>query len=254
MKIRRLFLIFLLLLTVVHFCFSQEKPKAFMIDEFGKPCSEDLMARLDAFFVGLQNDPSASGYIVFYGDKAIEGTNLNYIRYLIEVYPNRRFDKKRLFLLRGENQDEMKIQFWIVPAQANPPQIQNKFVSEKINSTTQFDKSWADFNKDNGKLDIYSNGFYDLGCDFSANQNAFAKTLLSNKELIGYLIIYMQSGKGKKYADRIAKFALNQLTTTYKVPRNRFQSIYGGNREEPEIEFWFVPKDGLLPRTMPAKK
>ncbi len=148
----------------------------------------------------------------------------------------------------------MKIQFWVVPAEANPPQPQNKFILEKVTSTTRFDKSWADFNKDNGKLDIYSNGFLDLGCDFSPNQNAFAKTLLSNDELTGYLIIYTKFGKNKKYADRIASFALRELTKTFKVPRNRLKAIYGGNRKEPEIEFWFVPKDKMLPELKPDSK
>lgn len=254
MKAQKILLILICLFAFSQISFGQEKPQAIQIDEMGKPCSEELMARLDAFFMALQNEPTAKGYIVFYGDETIEGTNFSYIRYLTEFYPKHRFDEKRFFLLRGANQDNMKIQFWIVPSGANPPQPESNFVSRKITSTIRFDKGRADFNKDSGKLDIYSNGFFNLGCDFAPNQNVFAKTLLSNDELTGYLLIYTKSGKNKKYADRIASFALKELTKTYKVPRNRLKIIYGGNREEPEIEFWFVPKGKIPPEIKPGGK
>lgn len=249
MKAQKILLVLICLFAVSQFSFGQKKPQAVLLDEFGKICSEDLMARFDGYFYQLNSDPTAIGYFIFNGDESAEGRNLNFIYYLSEFYPKMRgFDKTRLALLRGKNQGEMKVQFWVVSAGANPPQPQNKFISEKIISTTLFDKSWADFNKDYGKLDVYSKGFLDLGCDFSPNRSAFAKTLLSNDELTGYLIIYTKFGKNKKYADRIANFALRELTKTFKVPRNRLKTIYGGNREEPGIEFWFVPKDKMPPK------
>ncbi len=254
MKLQKVFLVLIVFFAAFQTSFEQDRTIAVLVDEFGKPCSEDLMARFDAFFMALLNDPTAKGYFVFYGDSAIEGTNLNFIKYLTEIYPKKRFDEKRLFLLRGANQNQMKIQFWIIPSGANLPTPESEFVSQKITSTTQFDKGWADFNKDNGKLNIYSNGFLDLGCNFDPNRNAFAKTLLLNNELTGYLVIYTKFGKNKTYADSIANFALKELTKTYKVPGNRLRTIYGGNREKPEIEFWFVPKDKMPPEPKPDIK
>ncbi len=82
MKAQKILLILICLFAVSQTSFGQEKTQAIQIDEFGKPCSEDLMARFDAFFIALRNEPTAKGYIVFYGDSSVEGTNLNFIRYL----------------------------------------------------------------------------------------------------------------------------------------------------------------------------
>ena len=145
--------------------------------------------------------------------------------------------------VRGENQSEMKIEFWIVPAGANPPKPAREFIEQKITSTTLFDKNWADFYKDfDGKLEIYSDGFANLGCEFSPNTEDFAKTLLLNPELIGYLVVYTKFGKGLMRGNQLANFAVRDLIKNYKVPRNRLKTIYGGNREEPQIELWFVPQ------------
>jgi hypothetical protein len=213
------------------------------------------MARYDYFFVKLRDNPTAMGYIIFYGDGSVEGRNLNFIKYLTEFYPKiRRFDKSRIALLRGENQSQMKVQFWIVPIGTNPPKPNKEFVKEKINATTLFDKNWADFNRWSGDLDIYSNGFFELGCEFSPNAGAFAKTLLSNPELNGYLIVYTKFGKGAKRGNQVANFAVQDLVKNYKVPRNLLRATYGGNRAEPEIEFWFVPKGDKPPVPTPSNR
>ncbi len=255
MKLRQVFFTLLFLFMTSQFCLGQEKPKAVLVNEFGKVCSEELMALYDGFFVELQNYPTTTGYIIFYGDNSAEGRNLKFINYLNKFYPNARgFDKTRLSLIRGKNQNQMKIQFWVAPAGANPPIPKANFVEEKITSTKLFDKNWADFNKESDKLDIYSNGFFELGCEFSPNRNAFAKVLLSNRELTGYLIIYTKFGKGKTYANKISTFALKELIKDFKIPQNRIKAIYGGQREEPQIEFWLVPKDDKLPAPTPNKK
>jgi hypothetical protein len=148
----------------------------------------------------------------------------------------------------------MQIQFWIVPAGADVPKPEKEFAEQKITSTTLFDKNWADFNRDYGKLDIYSNGFLDLGCEFSPNVREFAKMLISNPELTGYLVIYTKFGKGIKHGNQVASFAVNDLVRNYSAPRNRLKTIYGGNRDEPEIELWLVPKGDKPPIPKPDSK
>ncbi len=255
MQLQKIFLVLIILFVSFQIRFGQEQPNPILIDEFGKLCSEDVMARYDNFLVQLHNDPSAQGYFVLYGDDSTEGKNLNFARYLTEFYPTvRNFDGSRFSLVRGENQNEMKIQFWIVPAGATPPKPDNFFSEDKITTTEQFDKSWADFNNWSGRLDIYSDGFLDLGCEFSPNRAAFAKTLLANPKLTGYLVVYTKFGKGVKRGNQIANFALRDLTKNYKVPRSRLKTIYGGNRQEPEIELWFVPKGDKPPMPAPDKK
>ncbi len=244
----------IVLLASLQICFAQEELHGAQVDEFGKICSEDLMARFDNYFIQLHNDPSATGYIVFYGDRSAEGSNLKLINYLTKAYPNRRIDKSRIVLVRGTNQEKMKIEFWVTPAGLIPPRPSEYFVKEKITLTTRFDESRADFYKESGKLDIYNDGFFDLGCDFSPNKAVFARQLRSNSELTGYLVIYTQFGKSKKYAARIADFALRDLTKNFKIRGNRLKTIYGGHRQEPALELWFVPKGGKLPSLTPDLK
>jgi hypothetical protein len=254
MKLHKLFFTLLLILLTDQIYFGQENPQAQLIDEFGKACNEEFLAKSDAFLVGLNNDPTATGFIIFYGDKLYEGRNLNYIRAFDSYISIRKFDKTRILILRGENQGEMKTQFWIVPAGASPPKPETEFIESKIIKTTLFDKNWADFNRDFGKLDIYSDGFDDLGCEFSPNRKGFAGKINSNPELTGYLVIYTKFGRGKAHADKIASFALRELIREFKISRNRLKIIYGGNRKEPEIEFWLAPKGSNPPTPTPQKR
>lgn len=251
----KIFFAFLTISTISQICLSQDQgspqktvlpqeTEARLIDEFGKLCSEDLAARYDVYLGDLLKNPAVTAYIVFHGDKSIEGTNLNFIAALTNYLKVRGFDASRFKILRGENQDEMFTQFWLVPAGASPPKIENDFVMEKISATIRFDKSWADFYKPLGKTEIYSNYFTDWGCDFSPNVGEFSRVLLSDENLTGYLVIY---GNKKSRAEKVVKFAVNDLIKNHKIPRNRLKTIYGGESEEPQIEFWFVPKNDKPP-------
>ena len=46
MKLQKFLLVLLILFASFQTCFGQEKPKAFLFDEMGKPCNEDLSAPL----------------------------------------------------------------------------------------------------------------------------------------------------------------------------------------------------------------
>jgi hypothetical protein len=248
----------LLVLFAVQLVFSQEAPKAILIDEFGKICSEDFMARYDNFLIQLQNAPTAKGYFIFYGDRNVEGRNVNYINAFRAWYPAiHRFDASKLIVLRGDDRDEMHVQLWVVPAGAEPPKPDKDYVRATIVETVLYDRNWADFYngiEGKGPLEIYSNGFFDLGCEFAPNVGGFAKTLFENTELIGYLITYTKFGRGVMRGTQVGQFAINALVKNYKVPRKRLKLIYGGNRKEPEIELWLVPKDQKPPVPTPDKK
>lgn len=255
MKLQKSLFIWVVLIFSFQTHFGQEIPKAALFDEFRGICSEEFMARYDGYIVSLYKDPNSMGYILFYGDESAEGTNLNYIN-AVKNYTNlRRYDSARIVVIRGANQAETKIQFWLVPAGANPPNPEIKFATKEISTTTRFDKNWADFYKDfDGKTVIYSDGFYDLGCGFAPNLNAFSETLLSNPNLTGYLVLYTEFGKGAKRAKQVAAVAITDLVKNHKIPRSRLKTIYGGNREEPEIELWFVPKGEKPPIPKPDLK
>ena len=73
-------------------------PEAILVDEFGKLANDDVRARLDAFFVELQNNPSNQGYIINYGtDRDIAARE----RLITNHIAFRRFDRTRITLVRG---------------------------------------------------------------------------------------------------------------------------------------------------------
>jgi len=244
----RLWLILLIFLSCRDHLVGQEQSRAILIDEIGLVCSELLAAKYDMFIGQVAQNPTARGYMLFYGDDELEGRNLNYISYLSAIYPSwKRLDDDHYLFVRGGDLGKMKVQFWIVPINAEPPTPNIKYKPTKITKTILFDKGWADFTTAHGALDIYENGFLEWGCDFSPNIYAFSQYLRADSGLTGYLIIYTKFGKGSRHGRRVSNFATNDLVRNYHVARSQLKAIYGGNRKAPEIELWLVPKGDRFP-------
>ncbi len=71
---KKLFL--LIILLIPNLSFGQEKPNAVLVDEFGKLCSEDIMARNDNFYIQVNANPKANGVILYYGDQDTVGGDI----------------------------------------------------------------------------------------------------------------------------------------------------------------------------------
>jgi hypothetical protein len=197
------------------------------------------MSRYDGFMNTISTSPGSTGFIVFYGDASAEGKNLLFIKYLTKSYPNqRKFDESRIKLVRGKNQDRLKIQFWIAPPGANAPKPDQEFSEPTFYGTTRYDVAQAEFHKSFGELKVFDDGFFDLGCNFPPNLSQFAKILRSNKNLTGYLVVY-NSNKGQ--AKKILDYSVEGLVKNYKAPKNRLKTIYAGKDDDRRMEFWFVP-------------
>ncbi len=89
------------------------------LDEFGKLSNDDVKARVQNFYVELNNNPTAQGYIINYGsarDITRREKQINdAIRFL-------RLDASRVTMVRGgETDGEVRTVFYIVPAGATPP-------------------------------------------------------------------------------------------------------------------------------------
>jgi len=254
-EIMRSVVILSLLLILAIDVLGQEKPKAVLVDEFGKECSESVMARRDSFLNQLGQNANSSGLILFYGDQDSEGRNVKLAQYLARFdLLARKYASSTIRLIRGKNTEDLLVQFWLVPSGADYPKPIQPFVNNEYSKTTLYDHSWADFNKWSGKTDIYSDGFYDLGCGFSPNRGLFANLVNENQHLNGYLIVYTAFGHRPSLGRRVADFAVNDLVNNFRVPKKRLTAVYGGSREEPEIEFWLVPNGDQPPKPKPSQK
>ena len=112
-----------------------QKPLARMTDEFrtrGSNCEEGF-ARLDNFFIDLNNDPTAQGVIVVYGDARAAGAASHRELQLRNHFTFRRFPTDRVEFMRGAAKEDGTTQFWIVPQGASDPQVEEPSVAvEKL--------------------------------------------------------------------------------------------------------------------------
>ena len=89
------------------------------IDEFGVLAPDDVRTRLDSFFVELQNNPTATGYIINYGKARDVTRRETLIRNHIAF---RNFDASRINILRGdENGGTLRTRLILCPPGAPAP-------------------------------------------------------------------------------------------------------------------------------------
>jgi hypothetical protein len=95
-----------------------EQPR--LIVDQGKAVPDEIKAAVDSFFIELNNNPSASGYIINYGTPREVATRERQIRAAIAF---RKYDISRITFVNGGNTGEgPRSKYWLVPAGANPPQ------------------------------------------------------------------------------------------------------------------------------------
>jgi hypothetical protein len=89
------------------------------VAEFGDAKPDQIKAQLDNFFIELNNDPNAKGYIINYGTKAQKAARIRVINQAIAF---RKFDKSRIvFIDGGDNGGAVKTELWVSPAGADAP-------------------------------------------------------------------------------------------------------------------------------------
>jgi hypothetical protein len=226
MKLQKVFLISLILVAL-QICFGQEKPKAELVDEFGKIYCEELRVRIDSFYQnGLGSSSSSTGYIVINGNK-----NNSLEKYLLEVrfksaVGSQKYDFNRVVFVRGKDNDSTHGQFWLVPEGAEKPDFDEEnwdYSLPELNKAVKFhERIWEDFD------DI---------CPSNRNfsEELYAKLLLGNPNFRGNIVISGNSSKNIK--KELIKVFVNQ----YKIPANRLKFFYDKNGYPENVEYWIVP-------------
>jgi hypothetical protein len=97
-----------------------DKPTASLVDEFGRAVDDDVKARVDNFYIQLNNNPTAQGYIINYGTPAQIRARRTQIMKAINF---RRYDASRVVFVDGPNTGTgVNTKFYLVPAGADVPQ------------------------------------------------------------------------------------------------------------------------------------
>jgi hypothetical protein len=92
-------------------------------DEFPEISRNDEKARLDNYAVEIQNDPSATAYVVIYPARAGKSANAQrHTAQIVDYLVNTRgIDTHRIVTLVGGARDSMSIELWSCPQGATPP-------------------------------------------------------------------------------------------------------------------------------------
>jgi hypothetical protein len=99
------------------------KPYGRKFDEFPDISRNDEKARLDNFGIELQNDPTATAYVIVYPGRSSKRSDVQYhssriVDYLVN---SRKLDQRRIVTLVGPVRDELHVELWITPQGATPP-------------------------------------------------------------------------------------------------------------------------------------
>lgn len=221
MKLSKVFLAILILFSTFQICFGQEeKPKPELIDEFSNINCEFLLAKLDYFFTALQNNPTATGYIIIAEKKENNRQSFRF-RGMIRGYTRfRRFDSSRLTLIRSEESKNLKVQFWSVPAGADLP------VSSNLSWDSPFSISKPEM--------FYSENDADTICP-GDGLIRFSEILAKQTDLRAHFVINAKSIKAFNERKK-------ELFDEFKeIPANRLKFFYVRNNSDTYVEYWLVP-------------
>ena len=97
------------------------KPRKF--DEFPDISRNDEKARLDNYVIELQNDPTATGYVLVYPSRTRKTSDAQrHATRIVEYLVNSRgIDARRIVTMVGGARDDLKIELWVAPQGAKPP-------------------------------------------------------------------------------------------------------------------------------------
>ena len=88
------------------------------VDEYGVLKDDDVKARVDNFYIQLNNNPNAKGYIINYGTAAQIKKQKAQIMKAVNF---RKYDASRLTFVDGPDNGAVLTKFWLVPAGADNP-------------------------------------------------------------------------------------------------------------------------------------
>jgi hypothetical protein len=95
-------------------------------DDFPDISRNDEKARLDNFGIELQNDPTATAYVIVYPGRSSKRGDVQHhssriVEYLVH---SRGLDERRIVTLVGPVRDALFVELWVTPQGATPPNPQ----------------------------------------------------------------------------------------------------------------------------------
>ncbi len=210
-----------------------EKPAARLVDEFrttGNNCEEGL-ARMDNFFIELNNDPNVQGVIIVYSEVATPRSGRTRMRQLVSYTKMRKYDASRVTFVAGPLKKDATTQFWIVPpgAETPVPEAGEGPVPEVVVSKATKPYMFAA---------EYLDGMPECGEPFDIA--AYAAVLSNEPKSRGRIVIAETSPAkyNKKRSEVLVELKSNGVAAT------RVTAVYkrvARNRARESTELWVIP-------------
>jgi hypothetical protein len=209
-------------------------PEARMFDEFrtaGNNCEEGF-ARLDSFFVELNNNPVDTGLIAVYGDAGDKRAARRRATQLRNHFKYRNFDLNRIRMVFGRSRENGTTQFWMIPPGAEAPMIEAEVPVPEIERPTETTLYAAEYTDGVGGC---NGNIFDLA--------AYAAVLKTDTANVARIVIGQSSqAKYRRKANEIIA-ELRRLG----IPRAKIVTVYKyvrPNRMLEMTELWIVPPKG----------
>lgn len=223
MKVSKTLLTFLILIVAIQQSAAQDQPYARLVDEIGPlPCG-DVLQRVDNFMTEIQESPGSIGYAVIYPQrgKILEASERK--TWIAGNIAFRGFYKDRFLVIRGEERENLQVQFWLVPSGAAKPEFS--------------EQKWSYATKDINKAFVFST-FEDYLLCPGNYIGSYVDFLTDNPDTRGHIVIFNGSGR---YDRAEAESILKDLTDDGRLKRNRLKVFFAKQNVIPNTELWVVP-------------
>lgn len=232
MTLVKFFSLTILLFVCFQICAGQTQLKAELADKTGKVTYEHLAAITDVFLQRLLQERDSTGYVLIYNEKVSDNRRrFRYEQWLKGHLRARRFDEKRIFIIRGEDRNEFQMQFWIVPKGAAKPEYAEAQWSAVLDPQT--------------KPFIFATTEWNNGLDYPSEYsslNLFSEYLEANPSARGHFVVRAESKSAfQKEKSEMTKL----LVEKYKINSSRLKFFYVMSKKKdedyPQVEVWLVP-------------
>lgn len=202
-------------------------PKAELYDKLSANWScEEGLARMDNYYIGLNNNPNSQGYVIIFARKSDIKSVLRHRRFLQNSIRFRKFDSSRLTFLTAVS-DDPRTEFWLVPPGAEAP----------ASRPSDFDPI-----KRETKPYIFGLESSDgvAGCEESPyDPHAYADELKGRKDR-GKLVIRETSLAKFRRKEREIRDALRDAGVTQSRVRSQFIKV--SRPLQASVELWVLPQ------------
>lgn len=231
-----------------------------LVDQFPEISLEDLLSRLDHLTIELSKNENSTALIrVYAGKEDLNGFPYRYAAIMKTHITNRKIEENKILTQQCDGEGETRFETYIIPPNAKIPDCEKSLIIP--DKTLRFDSYFYSFEYPDieGCCEI-------IGADRAsaeASLKVFTELLKKSPESNAYIISY--NGTNIHWVNnktiRILDSSSLGRTTAKKaketlirsgIEPSRIITINGGYKDSTRnIELWFVPKEGEIPKPKP---